>query len=173
RHALGPVARGAHHDRGRRAHAGHSLVRPAGPCRHARCRGRAHPAVGPARHADGRSAPALCRPGRRARWRDTGRVRRLHRPGTQELGPDRQGRRPVAGIVLPSRPSPPPMQEDIAALLRQPFGSLPELVALQASQRPRHTALAMDGRSLDYAALRLGMDRVALRLQRQGLGSGD
>ena len=36
-----------------------------------------------------------------------GRVRRLHRPGTQELGPDRQGRRPVAGIVLPSRPSPP------------------------------------------------------------------
>lgn len=65
------------------------------------------------------------------------------------------------------------MQEDIAALLRQPFGSLPELVALQASQRPRHTALAMDGRSLDYAALRLGMDRVALRLQRQGLGPGD
>ena len=62
---------------------------------------------------------------------------------------------------------------DIAALLRQPFGSLPELVALQASQRPRHTALAMDGRSLDYAALRLGMDRVALRLQRQGLGPGD
>ena len=65
------------------------------------------------------------------------------------------------------------MQEDIAALLRQPFGSLPELVALQASQRPHHTALAMDGRSLDYAALRLGMDRVALRLQRQGLGPGD
>jgi len=64
------------------------------------------------------------------------------------------------------------MSDDIQHLLSQPFGSLPELIALQALHRPRHTAVALEERTLDYAALREGMDRVALSLQRQGLGPG-
>lgn len=65
------------------------------------------------------------------------------------------------------------MSDDIQRLLSQPFGSLPELIACQAMRRPRHTALALDERTLDYVALRQGMDRVALSLQRQGLEPGD
>lgn len=65
------------------------------------------------------------------------------------------------------------MHQDIEALLAQPFGSLPELIARQAAHRPGHTAVVLDGRRLDYAALCAGMDRVAARLQRDGLGPGD
>lgn len=63
--------------------------------------------------------------------------------------------------------------EEIARLLAQPFGSFPELIAQQSLHRPRHTALVLEGRRLDYAALRAGMDRVARSLQRDGLGPGD
>ncbi|RKJ99274.1 4-coumarate--CoA ligase [Alicycliphilus denitrificans] len=66
-----------------------------------------------------------------------------------------------------------PMQADIEHLLAQPFGSLPELIARQAAHRPGHTALILEERSLDYAALCAGMDRVARSLQRDGLGPGD
>lgn len=65
------------------------------------------------------------------------------------------------------------MHPDIDHLLAQPFGSLPELVTLQATHRPDHTALILDGQRLSYAQLRAGMDRVALSLQRDGLGPGD
>lgn len=65
------------------------------------------------------------------------------------------------------------MQTDIEHRLAQPFGSLPELVALQAAHRPHHPALVLDDETLDYAALCAGMDRVAASLQRQGLGPGD
>lgn len=66
------------------------------------------------------------------------------------------------------------MQNDIGHLFAQPFGSLPALIALQATHRPRHPALILDGRQdLDYAALCAGMDRVAASLQRRGLGPGD
>ena len=57
------------------------------------------------------------------------------------------------------------MHHDIEHLLAQPFGSLPELIAQQAAHRPRHTALVLGTQSLDYAALRAGMDRVACSLQ--------
>jgi len=65
------------------------------------------------------------------------------------------------------------MHPDIEQLLSQPFGSLPELIAQQAAHRPRHTALVLGAQSLDYAALRAGMDRVARSLQQGGFGPGD
>ena len=65
------------------------------------------------------------------------------------------------------------MHHDIEHLLAQPFGSLPELIAQQAAHRPRHTALVLGTQSLDYAALRAGMDRVACSLQQDGFGPGD
>ena len=65
------------------------------------------------------------------------------------------------------------MTSDIPYLLAQPFGTVPELVAQQAALRPQHPALILDDASLDYAALRAGMDRVAASLQRDGLGPGD
>src|SRR5690606_30181276 len=90
-------------------------------------------------------------------------------PAAPQPGPDRRGRRPRTrmndfGIAMP---------EDIQRLLSQPFGSLPELIALQATHQPQRAALILDGRSLDYADLRAGMDRVALSLQRHGLRPGD
>ncbi len=65
------------------------------------------------------------------------------------------------------------MHHAIEHLLAQPFGSLPELIAQQAAHRPRHTALVLDEKSLDYAALHAGMDRVARSLQQGGFGPGD
>lgn len=65
------------------------------------------------------------------------------------------------------------MLPDIDRLLSQPFGSLPELIARQAAHQPRHTALILEDRRLDYAALCAGMDRVAASLQRDGLVPGD
>ncbi|UCU99424.1 class I adenylate-forming enzyme family protein [Acidovorax radicis] len=65
------------------------------------------------------------------------------------------------------------MHQDIEQLLAQPFGSLPELIAQQAVHRPHHTALVLDGRSLDFTALCTGMDRVATSLQQGGLRPGD
>lgn len=65
------------------------------------------------------------------------------------------------------------MHLDIDHVLAQPFGSLPELIALQATRQPDHTALILDEHRLSYAALREGMDRVAASLQRDGLGPGD
>jgi acyl-CoA synthetase (AMP-forming)/AMP-acid ligase II len=63
--------------------------------------------------------------------------------------------------------------DDIQRLLAQPFGSLPELIALQAARRPRHPAIVLDERRLDYAALCEGMNRAASSLQRQKFGPGD
>lgn len=65
------------------------------------------------------------------------------------------------------------MHADIEHLLAQPLGSLPELIERQAAHRPGHTALVLEDRRLDYAALRAGMHRVARSLQRDGLGPGD
>src|SRR5437868_3295214 len=141
------------------------MVWPACAGRDARCRGRAAAAIRAQGDGNARRAPALRGTRRRAGRRDAGRVRHVHRQGAQELGPDRQNCRPLARITMPN---------DIERLLAQPFGSLPELVALQAAHRPGHTALILDGQQgLDYAALGAGMDRVAVSLQRQGLGPGD
>src|SRR4030095_11570633 len=56
--------------------------------------------------------------------------------------------------------------------LEQPFGTLPALIRARAAEQPGHIALVQDQRSLDYARLDALMDRVAARLQREGLGRG-
>ena len=65
------------------------------------------------------------------------------------------------------------MHQDIEHLLSQAFGSLPELIERQAALRPGHTALILEDQRLDYAQLCAGMHRVAVALQRDGLGPGD
>jgi acyl-CoA synthetase (AMP-forming)/AMP-acid ligase II len=61
----------------------------------------------------------------------------------------------------------------LGAMLAQQFGTIPELIRLHARHRPRHPALALDGRVLDYATLDAMMDRVAAALQRDGLQPRD
>ncbi len=60
-----------------------------------------------------------------------------------------------------------------SSLLAQPFGALPALVRAHAQAQPSHPALIQDDRTLDYAALDARMDRIAARLQKDGLGRGD
>ena len=64
------------------------------------------------------------------------------------------------------------MQEDIASLLRQPFGSLPELVALQASQRPAeqlcHHAANGDAHGIDADGIRPALGGVIVCDDRVG-----
>ena len=57
--------------------------------------------------------------------------------------------------------------------LAQPFGTLPDLLALQAARAPRHPALVHDGRRMDYGTLDEIASRIAARLQRDGVGRGD
>jgi len=57
-------------------------------------------------------------------------------------------------------------------LLTQPFGTLSGLIRAHAAEQPTHPALIQDDRQLDYAALDQWMDRIAARLQREGLGRG-
>lgn len=61
----------------------------------------------------------------------------------------------------------------IDELLAQDFGTVAELVHAHALRDAAHTALFLDGLSLDYAALDAQMDRVAAALQRDGLKPGD
>ncbi|HKP59489.1 MAG TPA: class I adenylate-forming enzyme family protein [Polyangiales bacterium] len=64
------------------------------------------------------------------------------------------------------------MAADLDELLRQDFGSIPELIRYHARIRPTHLAVAHDQRRLSYAELDAEMDRVAASLQRDGLGVG-
>ena len=59
-----------------------------------------------------------------------------------------------------------------SSLLTQPFGTLSALIRAHAAEQPTHPALMQDPRQLDYAALDQWMDRIAARLQREGLGRG-
>lgn len=54
-------------------------------------------------------------------------------------------------------------------LLAQDFGTLPDLIRAHAQRDPTHTALVLDGRSLNFAELDGLMDRVAAALQRDGV----
>ena len=62
------------------------------------------------------------------------------------------------------------MSEEAATLV---FRSLPERVAIQATERPAHPALIQDERVVSFGELDAAMDRVAAALQAQGLGPGD
>ena len=54
-------------------------------------------------------------------------------------------------------------------ILAQDFRTLPELIRLHATQKPRHPSLIQDGRSFDYQALDELVDRIAASLQRDGV----
>lgn len=61
---------------------------------------------------------------------------------------------------------------DISGLLQRDFATLPDLIRMHGIERPEHTALADDHKSLSYGALNSLMDRVAAALQRDGLAPG-
>jgi len=58
-------------------------------------------------------------------------------------------------------------------LLAEEFGTLPALIHAHAQRAPAQPALIMDEQQLDFAALDLLMDRVAVGLQRDGLVPGE
>jgi long-chain acyl-CoA synthetase len=60
----------------------------------------------------------------------------------------------------------------VETLLKQDFGSIPELIRQHAHDRPQHLALAQDSRRLSYGELDAWMDRVAAALQRDGVPVG-
>jgi long-chain acyl-CoA synthetase len=60
-----------------------------------------------------------------------------------------------------------------AALMAEPFGSLSEVIAAHARERPDHVALVEGERRLSYAELDALLDRIAAALQRDGLAAGD
>ncbi len=57
----------------------------------------------------------------------------------------------------------------IEKVLAQDFRTLPELIRMHAAQRPLHSALRQDARSLDYRTLDELVDRIAASLQRDGV----
>jgi acyl-CoA synthetase (AMP-forming)/AMP-acid ligase II len=61
----------------------------------------------------------------------------------------------------------------LGEILQTPFFPVAELVREHARTRPRHVALQLEGRSLDYATLDALMDRVAASLQRDGVRPQD
>jgi len=59
------------------------------------------------------------------------------------------------------------------ARLAQPFGTLPELLALHAKRAPRRPALVQGERHLDYGELDTLANRIAARLQGDGMRRGE
>jgi long-chain acyl-CoA synthetase len=59
------------------------------------------------------------------------------------------------------------------AILASVFASLPDLIRAHAAERPDHTALIEGDETLTYAALAALIDRIAVALQRDGVGAGD
>mgnify|MGYP001320373933 CR=1 FL=1 len=57
-------------------------------------------------------------------------------------------------------------------LAREDFGTLSEMVAAHAAERPQHAAVIQDGNTLTYAQLDARADRVAAALQRDGAKPG-
>ena len=67
----------------------------------------------------------------------------------------------------------PALEPAVLAALARPFGTLADMVRLQARLMPDHPALIVDDRHHSYAAFDATIDRVAAALQRDGLGHGD
>jgi long-chain acyl-CoA synthetase len=60
-----------------------------------------------------------------------------------------------------------------AQRLEAPFGDFMALVRENARERPRHAAIVLGDRSIDYAALDEAVDRIAAELQRSGVRPRD
>ncbi|MGE0231107.1 MAG: class I adenylate-forming enzyme family protein [Flavobacteriaceae bacterium] len=61
----------------------------------------------------------------------------------------------------------------VSEFLKREFGTLPELIALHAAERPDRVALVLDEESVTYAELDAAADRVAAAMQRDGFRPGD
>ena len=61
---------------------------------------------------------------------------------------------------------------DIRDYVQQPFGTFAEIFALQAAAHPDKTALVCSGRTISYRDLDAMADRIAARLQQDGVGPG-
>jgi long-chain acyl-CoA synthetase len=58
-------------------------------------------------------------------------------------------------------------------LLASDFAALPDIIRAHAAERPHHPALVEADQTLSYGALAALMDRIAVALQREGVGSGE
>ena len=65
------------------------------------------------------------------------------------------------------------MPATAADLLAQPFGTLPDLVRAHAAATPARTAFVVGDTTIDYAGFDALVDRIAGRLQADGLAPGD
>ncbi|HLF22603.1 MAG TPA: class I adenylate-forming enzyme family protein [Burkholderiales bacterium] len=59
------------------------------------------------------------------------------------------------------------------AILRAPFAAIPDMIRAAAQRHPERAALIHDDRRLNYAGLDALLDRIAARLQRDGLKPRD
>jgi len=59
------------------------------------------------------------------------------------------------------------------ALMAEPFGTLPDVIAAHAREQPQHLALIEGDRQITYAELDALTDRIAAALQREGVGAAD
>jgi long-chain acyl-CoA synthetase len=71
---------------------------------------------------------------------------------------------PVPETALPATPD---------QILEAPFVAIPDMIRAAARRHPQRAALVQDDRRLDYAGLDALMDRIAARLQRDGLKPRD
>lgn len=64
------------------------------------------------------------------------------------------------------------MQTNLEKIIADDYGTIGDLIAVRAAQRPSHAALIMEERTLSYRQLDAAMDRVGAALQRDGLRPG-
>ncbi len=66
-----------------------------------------------------------------------------------------------------------PLHPAVVERLARPFGTLADMVRLQAQVQPDHPALVLDGKTLGYREFDRRIDRVAAALQHEGLQPQD
>ncbi len=69
--------------------------------------------------------------------------------------------------------TPSPLHPEVIAAIARPFGTLADMLRLQARLQPDHPALRLDDLSLSYGALDRLVDQAAAALQRDGLRPTD
>lgn len=65
------------------------------------------------------------------------------------------------------------MQPSLEKIIADDYGTIGDLIAIRAAQRPGHAALVVDDRSVTYEQLDATMNRVGAALQRDGLTAGE
>src|SRR5690554_1349285 len=65
------------------------------------------------------------------------------------------------------------IDESLRGLLDLEFGTIPDMLRLNAKRMPRQVALRLDAQSMTYAELDQLTDTIAAKLQQEGVGVGD